>query len=194
MPRATSNKSAGTRSPAGPAEGDLFPDFDLPNHRGGRLTLRDLRGHLAVIYFYPEADTPLCTNQACGLRDRWKAITALGAKVVAISPDEPAALAAFAKGQRLPFILAGDVPPAPGDDPPFMTSIGVWADKTSYGNRIRGVVRTTFILDANGRVVHRWPNVRTPTHAERVVTALEALHASREHTPPTSRKRLRAAT
>jgi len=177
--RTTSTTTARSRpkanAGAGPGPGEPFPPFRLRDQTGRARTLADLRGAPAVIYFYPEADTPVCTGQACGIRDVHAALARLGARVFAVSPDEPAALAAFAAKFDLPFTLLSDPPARAGEDPPLMTSIGVWGEKRMYGNLVRGVIRTTFVLDSAGVIVHRWPNVRTPGHGERVLRAVEAL-------------------
>ncbi len=168
-------KATAKASPAAGGAGELFPDFALIDHTGATVTRASLRGVPAVIYFYPEADTPVCTKQACGFNDGLAQFKGVGARVLGVSPDEPAKLNAFVKKFKLGFTLLSDAPGRPGGDPPFMTSLGVWGEKSLYGNTVIGVRRTTFLLDGEGRIVKRWDNVRTNGHAERVIEALKGV-------------------
>lgn len=153
----------------------MFPAFSLLNHEGKTVTLADLRGAPAVIYFYPEADTPVCTGQACGFSDEMAQFQRRSVRVLGVSPDQPPALAAFVKKFGLRFTLLSDAPTQPGGDPPLMKLLGVWGEKKMYGITVIGVIRTTFLLDGEGRIVQRWPNVRTNGHAQRVLKAVDEL-------------------
>ncbi|MFN0011130.1 MAG: peroxiredoxin [Phycisphaerales bacterium] len=154
-----------------PSPGDPFPAFTLPDQRGRAVTLKSLLGSPLVIYCYPEADTPLCTKQACALNEALPALARLNARVVGLSPDSPEALAAFAAKFKLKFTLLGDARNRAGT-PPFLSKIGVWREKNMYGNKVMGIVRTTFVLDAKGVVAHRFDFVKVPTHAARVAKVL----------------------
>ena len=126
--------------------GTEAPDFTLPNQDGEDVTLSSLRGGPVVLYFYPKADTPGCTTQACGIRDRTAEYDAAGAVVLGVSPDEPAALRKFADKYRLPFTLLSD------PDHKVAEAYGVWAEKSMYGRKSMGIVRSTFVIAADGSV------------------------------------------
>jgi peroxiredoxin Q/BCP len=154
--------------------GARAPAFTLRDQTGAGRSLSEFRGRPVVIYFYPEDDTPLCTRQACGLRDVHAEMRELGAGVIGISPDTVESHAAFAKKFSLPFILLADVPDAKGT-PRVCRKYGVWGEKPMYGKTVIGILRTTYLIDANGRVARRWDRVKTPGHAERVLEAVRAL-------------------
>lgn len=158
-----------------PAIGTPFPTFTLPDQAGRPTSLASLLGAPLVIYCYPEADTPLCTRQACDFNAAVARLAALDVRVVGLSPDSTPARAAFAQKFGLEFPLLGDEPAKPGADPRFLTKIGVWAQKKMYGNLVTGILRTTFILDAQGVVRRRFDRVRTPGHVEAVIEALGEL-------------------
>lgn len=167
------------------AVGDKLPAFALPDHSGEKVSSASLLDGPVVIFCYPEANTPLCTKQACALSDAMGELARLGAKVVGLSPDTPEALAAFKRDQKLKLTLLGD---RPGDDgvPRVMAALGAWGEKINYGRRYQGVLRTTLLVDASGVVRAVWPRVRVPGHAERVVNAVRALLAG--PSPAVSRK------
>lgn len=154
--------------------GDRAPAFTLPDQSGAKRTLAEFRGGPVVIYFYPEDDTPLCTTQACGLRDVHGEMRKLGAEVIGISPDSVESHAAFAEKFRLPFVLLADVPDAKGT-PRVCARYGAWGEKNMYGKTVIGMLRTTYVIDADGRVAKRWDRVKTPGHAERVLEAVREL-------------------
>jgi thioredoxin-dependent peroxiredoxin len=148
--------------------GDVAPDFELPDQDGRPVRLSDHRGCTVVLYFYPRADTPGCTTQACGIRDRRANYDAAGAVVLGVSPDEPQALRKFADKYGLPFTLLADA------DHAVAEQYGTWVEKVRYGKRYMGVQRATFIVDPEGRVVHVIPKVKPQTHDDEVLAALAA--------------------
>ena len=151
------------------AEGDAAPDFTLPDQDGNEVSLSDLRGGTVVVYFYPRADTPGCTTQACGIRDRGDEYAAAGARVVGISPDEPAALKKFAGKYDLRFTLLGDADHAVAD------AYGAWGEKSMYGKKYMGVLRSTFIVDPKGKIARVFPKVQPKKHDGLVLKALAEL-------------------
>jgi peroxiredoxin Q/BCP len=149
-------------------EGDAAPDFTLADQDGNEVTLSDLRGETVVVYFYPRADTPGCTTQACGVRDRGAEYRAAGARVIGISPDETADLKKFAGKYDLDFTLLGDPDHAVAD------AYGAWGEKSMYGKKYLGVLRSTFIVDADGRIAKVLPKVQPKKHDDLVLEALRA--------------------
>lgn len=140
------------------AVGGRAPDFDLPTAGGGRIALSDLRGAPAILWFYPAANTTLCTAQACGLRDEHAAFAAAGYRIVGISPDPVAELDRFVAEQHLPYDLASDESHA------VMAAYGAWGTKNMYGKQVEGTIRSTFALDADGVLTLVRYRVATPTH------------------------------
>jgi peroxiredoxin Q/BCP len=149
--------------------GTTAPDFELSNQDGELVKLSGLRGKNVVLYFYPKADTPGCTTQACGVRDRSGEYERAQAVVLGVSPDSPAALKKFAQKYGLPFTLLSD------DDHAVAESYGVWAEKSMYGRTYWGNLRSTFIIDGDGVVVHVIPKVTPKSHDDEVLAALAAL-------------------
>lgn len=131
------------------------------------MSLADFRGERVVLYFYPEDDTPTCTAQACEFRDGWSDLRAAGAVVLGISPDTPAMHALFRKKYGLPFPLLAD------EDRAVATAFGVWGEKEMYGRTVIGMIRTTFVIDADGIIEKVFPRVRTRGHAARILAALQ---------------------
>ncbi|MDX6604976.1 MAG: thioredoxin-dependent peroxiredoxin [Solirubrobacterales bacterium] len=152
-----------------PAEGDAAPDFSLPDQNGDEVTLSDLRGETVVLYFYPRADTPGCTTQACGVRDRRAEYDEAGARVIGISPDAVADLEKFAGKYGLDFTLLADADHAVAED------YGVWGEKSMYGKKYIGVRRSTFIVDPEGKIAKVFPKVSPKKHDDLVLKALAAL-------------------
>jgi thioredoxin-dependent peroxiredoxin len=153
-------------------EGDAAPDFTLPDQDGEELTLSDLQGETVVLYFYPRADTPGCTTQACGVRDRSGEYAEAGARVIGVSPDEPAALGRFADKFDLGFTLLSDVDHAVAD------AYGAWGEKSMYGKKYMGMLRSTFIIDLQGKIARVFPKVQPKKHDDIVLKALGELRAS----------------
>ena len=142
--------------------GDAAPDFSLTSSDGRTVTLDDLPGTPTVLYFYPAADTPGCTTQACDFRDNLASLTSHGYQVVGISPDDPATLAAFAASYDLPYLLLAD------PDKQVLTAYGAFGEKTMYGKTVTGVIRSTFVLDAAGVVERAMVNVRAKGHVAKL--------------------------
>ncbi|RZS89951.1 peroxiredoxin Q/BCP [Motilibacter rhizosphaerae] len=144
------------------APGDPAPAFTLPDADGGELSLADLRGRRAVVYFYPAAGTPGCTKQACDFRDSLEPLRAAGYAVVGISPDPPAKLAAFRDAQGLTFPLLSD----PSKD--VLRAWGAYGTKSLYGKQVEGVIRSTFVLDEEGRVERAQYAVKATGHVAKL--------------------------
>jgi peroxiredoxin Q/BCP len=152
--------------------GQPAPDFTLPNQDGEPVTLSDLRGRRVVLYFYPKADTPGCTTQACGIRDRAADYDAAGAVVLGVSPDPVAAVKKFHDKFDMNFTLLADEGHAVADE------YGVWAEKSMYGRKYWGNQRATFIIDEDGVVRHVIPKASPKTHDDEVLAALGELGAA----------------
>jgi peroxiredoxin Q/BCP len=149
--------------------GDKAPAFTLADQNGDPVKLSDLKGQMVVLYFYPRADTPGCTTQACGIRDRSDEYAAVGARVIGVSPDEPAALKKFAGKYDLGFTLLGDADHAVAD------AYGAWGEKSMYGKKYMGMLRSTFIIDADGKIARVFPKVQPKKHDALVLKALGEL-------------------
>jgi len=150
-------------------EGDKAPDFNLPDQNGNQVKLSDLKGETAVLYFYPRADTPGCTTQACGVRDRRADYEDTGARVIGISPDEVGAIDKFAGKFDLDFTLLADA------DHAVAEKYGTWVEKSMYGKKYMGVQRATFIVGPDGKIAKVFPKVSPKTHDDVVLAALERL-------------------
>ena len=150
-------------------QGDEAPDFELPDQDGNPVRLSGMRGRPVVLYFYPKADTPGCTTQACGIRDRGAEYEAAGAVVLGVSPDPVAAVKKFHGGQSLNFTLLADT------DHAVCELYGVWGEKSMYGRKYWGASRSTFIIDPGGKVSTVFPKVSPKTHDDVVLEALRVL-------------------
>lgn len=144
------------------APGDPAPEFRLPAADGGSVALSDLRGRRVVLYFYPAAMTPGCTKQACDFRDSLDALAAAGIEVVGISPDKPEKLAKFRERDHLTFPLLSD------PDKKVLEAYGAFGEKKLYGKTVVGVIRSTFVIDADGTIEFAWYNVRATGHVAKV--------------------------
>ena len=151
------------------AVGDPAPDFTLQSDAGKPLTLSSLRGRPVVLYFYPQDDTETCTAQACALRDAFPRFRRAKAVVLGVSPASVASHARFREKYRLPFTLLSNPAHAVAD------VYGVWQEKTTFGRTYMGIARTTFVIDAEGRVARVFEKVRVKGHAEAVEAALRGL-------------------
>jgi thioredoxin-dependent peroxiredoxin len=149
--------------------GTPAPDFTLPDQDGNPVRLSGLRGQPVVLYFFPKADTPGCTTQACGVRDHRGDYERAGARVIGVSPDTVAAQRKFADKYGLDFTLLAD------EDHEVAELYGVWGEKKMYGKTYMGVQRSTFIIDPDGRVAHVIPKASPKTHDEVVLEALGEL-------------------
>jgi len=144
------------------AVGDTAPDLTLPSTTGDQVSLQDLRGRSVVVYFYPAAGTPGCTKQACDFRDSLASLTAAGYAVVGVSPDPLDKLAAFAQDEALTFPLLSD----PGHE--VLEAWGAWGEKTNYGRTYTGVIRSTVVVDPDGKVALAQYNVRATGHVAKL--------------------------
>ena len=147
-------------------EGDKAPDIRLQTDKGEEFGLSDLKGKRVVLYFYPKADTPGCTMEACEFRDEVKAFAKKGTAVVGISPDKPAAQARFKEKYDLPFTLLAD------EDKAAAEAYGVWREKNMYGKKVMGVGRVTFIIGPDGKIQKVFDKVKPEGHAEEILAAL----------------------
>jgi thioredoxin-dependent peroxiredoxin len=149
-------------------EGMDAPDFEMPASGGRTVSLKALRGKPFVLYFYPKADTPGCTKQACGIRDSYDAFGERGAVVLGISPDDESSHVKFKQKYGLPFTLLAD------PDHKVADQYGVWGERSLYGKKYMGIERSTFVIDAAGNVAKVMRRVKPDTHAEQVLDALAA--------------------
>jgi peroxiredoxin Q/BCP len=150
-------------------QGETAPDFTLSDQDGNEVTLSELRGAPVVLYFYPRADTPGCTAQACGVRDHRADYERAGARVLGVSPDPVDAVSRFAGKHSLDFTLLAD------EDHSVAEQYGTWGEKSRYGKKYMGVTRATFIIAADGKVAKVFPKVSPKTHDEVVLAALTEL-------------------
>jgi len=144
------------------ATGDLAPDFTLSDQNGSPVTLSDLRGSRVVLYFYPEAMTPGCTTEACDFRDNLNSFAAAGVTVLGVSKDDVDKLRRFAERDRLTFTLLSD------PDLAVQQRYGVWGEKSLYGKIVVGSIRSTFIIDEEGRIAKAMYNVKATGHVARL--------------------------
>jgi len=134
--------------------GDMAPDFETVTETGKKVKLSDYRGKRVVLYFYPKDDTPGCTTQACNFRDAYADIQAHNAVVLGVSPDDVESHKKFSSKFSLPFPLLVD------EDHAIAEAYGVWAEKTNYGKKYMGIVRSHFVIDENGKIVDTQYNVK----------------------------------
>ena len=144
------------------AVGDTAPTFSLPDADGNTVSLADYRGRKVIVYFYPAASTPGCTKQACDFRDNLRELEESGLDVVGISPDKPAKLAKFRDAQELTFPLLSD------PDREVLTAWGAYGEKTMYGKTVQGVIRSTFVVDEDGKIALAQYNVKATGHVAKL--------------------------
>jgi len=142
--------------------GDTAPDFTLPDDKGGQVTLSDLRGTKVIVYFYPAAMTPGCTTQACDFSDNINTLHREGYEVLGISPDKPEKLAKFRDKDGLTITLLSDA------DRTVMDSYGAFGEKKLYGKTVEGVLRSTVVVDEEGKVSNAWYNVKATGHVAKL--------------------------
>lgn len=148
-------------------EGKPAPDFTLPDGEGIDVSLSDFRGKHVIVYFYPKDETPGCTKEACAFRDLWDRIQEHGAVVLGVSPDDGESHRKFAANHDLPFALLSD------PDKQVMEPWGAWGEKTMYGKKITGVIRSTVWVAPDGTVKKHWKRIgRAADHPERVLELL----------------------
>lgn len=146
--------------------GDPAPDFTLLDQHGEKVALKKLRGQKVVVYFYPRANTPGCTTQSCAVRDAQADLAKLGAVALGISPDKPAAQAKFDDKYTLGFSLLAD------EDHTVAEAFGVWAEKSMYGKKYMGIVRSAFVIDEKGRIAATFYKVSPKDTVPKVLAAL----------------------
>jgi peroxiredoxin Q/BCP len=134
--------------------GDLAPSFELKDQEGQIVKLADFEGKKLLLYFYPKADTPGCTRQACSVRDGRGDLSRLGVAVVAISPDDTARQKKFDAKYGLGFPLLSD------SDNAVAQAYGVWGEKSMYGKKVKGIIRSSFLIDESGRIIRAWYKVK----------------------------------
>jgi peroxiredoxin Q/BCP len=153
----------------GPIEGAKAPAFKLTQDDGTQVALKDFKGRNLVLYFYPKADTPGCTKEAIAFSGMRAAFAKTGTDILGVSADPVPAQAKFKTKHKLTIPLASDESKA------MLEVYGVWAEKSMYGKKFMGVVRTTFLIDGTGRIVKIWPKVKVEGHADEVLAAARAI-------------------
>lgn len=146
--------------------GDTAPDFTLTDDHGNAVSLSDYRGRKVVVYFYPKADTPGCTTEACDFRDSLTQLNGAGIDVLGISPDKPEKLATFRENHDLTFPLLSD----PGKE--TLVAYGAFGEKKNYGRVVQGVTRSTFLVDEEGKIALAKYNVKATGHVARIIRDL----------------------
>jgi thioredoxin-dependent peroxiredoxin len=147
--------------------GTQAPPFTLTDASGRKVSLQDFAGRDVILYFYPKDDTPGCTKEACGFRDAWDDLRDLGAVVLGVSADDAESHTRFATKYKLPFLLLSD------PDRSVMRSYGAFGEKTMYGKKVIGVIRSTVWIGADGKVRRHWPRVaNAEEHPAKVLAAL----------------------
>jgi thioredoxin-dependent peroxiredoxin len=149
-------------------KGSKAPDFTLAADDGSQVSLSDFRGKKVLIYFYPKDDTPGCTTQACDLRDRMPDLKKEGAMVLGISPDSVKSHQKFKKKYGLNFPLLAD------EDHKVAEKYGAWGEKNLYGIKSMGIIRSSFLIDEQGRIAEEWRNVKAKEHADWLMEKLGA--------------------
>lgn len=149
--------------------GKPAPDFSLAAHTGGTVTRKSLAGKWAVLYFYPKDSTPGCTTEACDFRDNFARVKKAGALVYGVSADSLASHEKFATAQDLPFPLLSD------PDKKTIEAYGAWGEKTMYGRKMMGIIRSTVLIDPKGVVRAVWPKVKVAGHVDAVLDKLAEL-------------------
>jgi peroxiredoxin Q/BCP len=147
-------------------EGDQAPEIEAQTDTGEAFRLSALKGKRVVLYFYPKADTPGCTTEACEFRDDVKQFAKKDTVVVGVSPDKPAAQAKFKEKYHLPFTLLAD------EDKAAANAYGVWKEKSMYGRKVMGIERSTFVIGADGKIEKIYAKVKAKGHAASVLAAL----------------------
>jgi thioredoxin-dependent peroxiredoxin len=152
-------------------EGTTAPDFTLPDQDGAPVKLSDLRGKTVVLYFYPKADTPGCTKEACAFEEAGATLGRMGLNVVGVSPDKMKPIEKFAEKFKLTFPLASD------EDHAVAERYGSWVEKSMYGRKYMGIDRSTFLIDGAGKLAKVWRKVSVTGHVDDVLKAVQALKA-----------------
>jgi peroxiredoxin Q/BCP len=151
------------------AEGDSAPDFSLPASGGRTVSLAGLKGKPFVLYFYPKADTPGCTQEACAFEEALPQLGKIGVTVIGVSKDKMKPIEKFAEKYNLTFPLASD------PEVKVIDAYGAWKEKSMYGKKYMGIERSTVLVDAKGKIAKIWPKVKIAGHAAEVMQAVQAL-------------------
>jgi peroxiredoxin Q/BCP len=166
---AATKTPAPAKTVAGPAEGATAPAFSMPASGGRTVSSESLKGKPYLLYFYPKADTPGCTKQACGVQEALPALGKLGLEVIGVSPDPMPPIEKFAAKYKLTFPLASDA------DQTVAAAYGTWVEKSMYGKTYMGMERSSFLVDGSGKVVKVWRKVKPEAHAAEVMEAAKGL-------------------
>ncbi len=150
-------------------EGDRAPDFTMSASGGRTVSLKAMKGKPFLLYFYPKADTPGCTREACAFQDALPQLGKIGIEVIGVSKDKMKPIEAFATKYGLAFPLASD------EDVSVAKAYGVWVEKSRYGRKYMGVERASFLIDRHGSIARIWPRVKVDGHAAEVLAAAEGL-------------------
>jgi len=150
-----------------PALGSSLPALSLFTDSGEKISLKEFKGKMLVLYFYPKDDTPGCTREACDFRDSLKVLKSRGVVVLGVSKDSVESHSKFVKKYSLNFPLLADV------DGKLCESLGVWQEKSNYGKKYMGIVRTTFLIDSNGKIAKIYPKVRVDGHVDQILEDLD---------------------
>jgi thioredoxin-dependent peroxiredoxin len=153
--------------------GDIAPDFTLAESGGGTRSLHDLRGRSVILFFYPKDDTPGCTKEACSFRDSYADYQGIDAEILGISRDDVKSHDKFTAKYNLPFPLLADL------DHQVSEAYGAWGEKSLYGRKYMGMIRTTYLIDTEGKVQQVWTKVKPAGHAHEVLKALNGAVAQR---------------
>jgi peroxiredoxin Q/BCP len=148
--------------------GSLAPIFTLLDENGNEISLQQFQGKTVILYFYPKDDTPGCTTEACNFRDDYSAFQDAGVVILGVSPDNPASHLKFKKKYDLPFSLLSD------PDHKVCDLYGVWGPKTFMGKSYEGVLRTTYLIDQDGKILKVFENVKPADHSKQILSVLQA--------------------
>jgi peroxiredoxin Q/BCP len=150
-----------------PKEGEKAPDFTAKDQNGNTVSLSDFKGKNVILYFYPQDNTPTCTNEACNFRDNYQSLLSKGFSVIGVSPDTEKSHKKFETKFKLPFPLIAD------PDRTVVEQYGLWAEKMMFGRKYMGVLRTTFVIDSNGKIVKVIDKVESKNASQQVLDLLQ---------------------